>query len=173
VPPARESIWQYFVSKCASNLHIVLAMSPVGETLRTRCRNFPGLVNNASIDWFMPWPKQALCAVASVFLGEQVGWRYFLYSLWCELFPPWYIYWLYCILTSNTFCESTLPSWKFPTYMFVVLIYYYCLCSWCCCRRRRRCCCCRCCRRRRRRSCRRSCFRHSCCRCCWYYSETL
>ena len=47
-------------------------MSPVGETLRTRCRNFPGLVNNASIDWFMPWPKQALCAVASVFLGEQV-----------------------------------------------------------------------------------------------------
>jgi hypothetical protein len=48
-------------------------MSPVGDTLRTRCRNFPGLVNNASIDWFMPWPKQALCAVASVFLGEQVG----------------------------------------------------------------------------------------------------
>ena len=47
-------------------------MSPVGDTLRTRCRNFPGLVNNASIDWFMPWPKQALCAVASVFLGEQV-----------------------------------------------------------------------------------------------------
>lgn len=72
VLPARESIWQYFVSKCANNLHIVLAMSPVGDTLRTRCRNFPGLVNNASIDWFMPWPKQALCAVASVFLGEKV-----------------------------------------------------------------------------------------------------
>ncbi|EDO35852.1 predicted protein [Nematostella vectensis] len=43
VPPARESIWQYFVNKCANNLHIVLAMSPVGDILRTRCRNFPGL----------------------------------------------------------------------------------------------------------------------------------
>ena len=40
--PARESIWQYFVNKCANNLHVVLAMSPVGDTLRTRCRNFPG-----------------------------------------------------------------------------------------------------------------------------------
>ncbi|XP_020901970.2 dynein heavy chain 10, axonemal, partial [Exaiptasia diaphana] len=71
VPPARESIWQYFVTKCANNLHIVLAMSPVGDVLRTRCRNFPGLVNNCSIDWFTAWPEQALHAVASVFLGEN------------------------------------------------------------------------------------------------------
>lgn len=45
-------------------------MSPVGETLRTRCRNFPGLVNNTSIDWFTAWPRQALHAVASQFLAE-------------------------------------------------------------------------------------------------------
>ncbi len=43
IGPARESIWQYFVSKCANNLHLVMAMSPVGDTLRTRCRNFPGI----------------------------------------------------------------------------------------------------------------------------------
>ncbi|XP_064619187.1 dynein axonemal heavy chain 10-like isoform X2 [Lineus longissimus] len=67
----KEQIWQYFVTKCANNLHIVLAMSPVGETLRTRCRNFPGLVNNASIDWFFPWPEQALYAVASVFISPD------------------------------------------------------------------------------------------------------
>ncbi|XP_076453104.1 dynein axonemal heavy chain 10-like [Babylonia areolata] len=70
-PHARESIWQFFVNKCANNLHIVLAMSPVGDTLRTRCRNFPGLVNNASIDWFFPWPEQALYAVASVFISPE------------------------------------------------------------------------------------------------------
>uniref|UniRef100_A0A8C9TU55 Dynein axonemal heavy chain 10 n=1 Tax=Scleropages formosus TaxID=113540 RepID=A0A8C9TU55_SCLFO len=40
--PSKESIWQYFVNKSANNLHIVLGMSPVGDTLRTRCRNFPG-----------------------------------------------------------------------------------------------------------------------------------
>ncbi|XP_031362138.1 dynein axonemal heavy chain 10 [Lonchura striata] len=69
--PAKESIWQYFISKCASNLHIVLGMSPVGEDLRTWCRNFPGLVNNTGIDWFLPWPAQALCAVAQSFLAKN------------------------------------------------------------------------------------------------------
>uniref|UniRef100_H3BAL0 Dynein axonemal heavy chain 10 n=1 Tax=Latimeria chalumnae TaxID=7897 RepID=H3BAL0_LATCH len=69
--PAKESVWQYFVNKSAGNLHIVLGMSPVGDTLRTRCRNFPGLVNNTGIDWFLPWPPQALYAVAQSFLGEN------------------------------------------------------------------------------------------------------
>ncbi|XP_051514176.1 dynein axonemal heavy chain 10 [Myxocyprinus asiaticus] len=69
--PSKESLWQYFVNKSANNLHIVLAMSPVGDTLRTRCRNFPGLVNNTGIDWFSPWPLQALHAVAKSFLGES------------------------------------------------------------------------------------------------------
>lgn len=70
LPPTRESVWSYFIKKCTNNLHIVLCMSPVGETLKTRCRNFPGLVNNVSIDWFTAWPKQALHAVASQFLAE-------------------------------------------------------------------------------------------------------
>ncbi|XP_073442216.1 dynein axonemal heavy chain 10 [Dendrobates tinctorius] len=69
--PAKESIWQFFVNKSANNLHIVLGMSPVGDTLRTRCRNFPGLVNNTGIDWFLPWPPQALYAVAKSFLGDS------------------------------------------------------------------------------------------------------
>ncbi|KAM5237710.1 dynein axonemal heavy chain 10 [Ctenodactylus gundi] len=69
--PAKESVWQYFVNKSANNLHIVLGMSPVGDLLRTRCRNFPGLVNNTGIDWFMPWPPQALHAVAKSFLGDN------------------------------------------------------------------------------------------------------
>ncbi|XP_077418138.1 dynein axonemal heavy chain 10-like isoform X2 [Vanacampus margaritifer] len=69
--PSKDSVWQYFVNKSASNLHIVLGMSPVGDTLRTRCRNFPGLMNNTVIDWFLPWPPQALLAVAESFLGES------------------------------------------------------------------------------------------------------
>ncbi|KAM6931388.1 dynein axonemal heavy chain 10 [Xenentodon cancila] len=69
--PSKESIWQYFVNKSANNLHIVLGMSPLGDTLRARCRNFPGLMNNTVIDWFLPWPPQALHAVAKSFLGES------------------------------------------------------------------------------------------------------
>ena len=62
LPDSREACWAAFVDKVRSNLHVVLAMSPVGDTLRSRCRNFPGLVNNTVINWFEPWP-------------EQVGWR--------------------------------------------------------------------------------------------------
>jgi len=48
-----------------------LAMSPSGSKLRIRCRNFPGLVSNAVIDWFFPWPGDALKKVASFFLREE------------------------------------------------------------------------------------------------------
>uniref|UniRef100_A0A1A8GI94 Dynein, axonemal, heavy chain 10 n=1 Tax=Nothobranchius korthausae TaxID=1143690 RepID=A0A1A8GI94_9TELE len=69
--PSKQSVWEYFVNKSANNLHIVLGMSPVGDTLRTRCRNFPGLINNTVIDWFLPWPPEALHAVAESFLGDH------------------------------------------------------------------------------------------------------
>ncbi|XP_069565682.1 dynein axonemal heavy chain 10 [Brachyistius frenatus] len=69
--PSKESVWRYFVNKSANNLHIVLGMSPAGDTLRTRCRNFPGLMNNTVIDWYLPWPPQALLAVAQSFLGDN------------------------------------------------------------------------------------------------------
>jgi dynein heavy chain len=67
---SKDGCWAFFVEKCRSNLHVVLGMSPVGETLRTRCRNFPGMVNNCVIDWFQPWPEQALESVAMVFLKD-------------------------------------------------------------------------------------------------------
>ena len=63
---SKEGVWNYFVGKCRDNLHVILAMSPVGETLRVRCRSFPGMVNNTVIDWFVPWPEQALLSVAGV-----------------------------------------------------------------------------------------------------------
>ncbi|XP_017781324.1 PREDICTED: dynein heavy chain 10, axonemal [Nicrophorus vespilloides] len=68
----KDGVWQYFVHKCCDNLHVVLSMSPSGDILSKRCRNFPGLVNNTCIDWLFPWPQQALVAVASVFLKENV-----------------------------------------------------------------------------------------------------
>jgi dynein heavy chain len=52
--------YAYFVSKCKENLHLVLCMSPVGEGFRRRIRTFPGLVNCTTIDWFLPWPEEAL-----------------------------------------------------------------------------------------------------------------
>ena len=68
MPETKESKWAFFVSKCRDSMHIVLAMSPAGDSLRLRCRNFPGLVSNTNIDWFFPWPEDALGAVAEYFL---------------------------------------------------------------------------------------------------------
>jgi len=64
LPETKEFRWAYFVNKCRENLHIILAMSPAGDTLRIRCRNFPGLISNTNVDWFFAWPEDALTAVA-------------------------------------------------------------------------------------------------------------
>ncbi|XP_056647538.1 dynein axonemal heavy chain 10 [Diorhabda sublineata] len=68
---AKDAVWHYFLHTCQDNLHVVLSMSSSGDILSKRCRNFPGLVNNTTIDWIFPWPLQALVAVASVFLKEN------------------------------------------------------------------------------------------------------
>ncbi|TPX37396.1 hypothetical protein SeMB42_g06902, partial [Synchytrium endobioticum] len=68
---SRENVWNYFIEKCCENLHIVLAMSPQGDKLRERCRNFPGLVNCTMIDWFPAWPEEALLSVSEAFLKDE------------------------------------------------------------------------------------------------------
>lgn len=67
----KEQLWSFYVNRCRNNLHLVLAMSPSGETLRRRCRNFPGLVSNTVIDWFFAWPEDALTKVAAFFLEKE------------------------------------------------------------------------------------------------------
>jgi len=52
------------------NLHLALCFSPVGDAFRVRARMFPGLINCTAIDWFHPWPLDALIGVANRFLSE-------------------------------------------------------------------------------------------------------
>jgi dynein heavy chain len=63
-------MWNYAVNVIRDHLHMCLAMSPAGDVLRTRCRNFPGLVAGCTIDWFFSWPKEALLAVADHLLHD-------------------------------------------------------------------------------------------------------
>lgn len=51
-----EQFSDYFVEKTKAHLHIILAMSPIGNALRERLRNFPSLVNCCTFDWFTTWP---------------------------------------------------------------------------------------------------------------------
>jgi len=64
------TLYKFLIERVRDNLHIVLAMSPVGEAFRSRLRMYPGLVNCTTIDYFTPWPGDALMAVAEKYMFD-------------------------------------------------------------------------------------------------------
>ena len=59
-----------FIENCKAKIHIVLCMSPIGESFRKRILMFPSLVSCTTIDWFLPWPEEALSSVAKYYLHD-------------------------------------------------------------------------------------------------------
>ena len=68
-PLTKDSVYSTFISCVQANLHCVLCMSPIGEAFRRRCRMFPSLINCCTIDWYLPWPQEALADVADRFMA--------------------------------------------------------------------------------------------------------
>jgi len=68
---SNDIIQQEFVKRVRQNFHICLCMSPVGNDLRVRCRQFPSLVNCCTLDWFSKWPPEALLFVSQQKLIEM------------------------------------------------------------------------------------------------------
>lgn len=64
------ALFNFFVQTVRENLHVVVTMSPIGASFRTRVRKFPALVNCCTIDWLRSWPEDALVTVATKFLDE-------------------------------------------------------------------------------------------------------
>lgn len=57
------NVFAQYLGRLNQNIHIVLAMSPLGSAFSTRLRMFPSLVNCCTLDWFSEWPEEALVAV--------------------------------------------------------------------------------------------------------------
>lgn len=66
--PPQTEVYQYFLDRLRDNFHIVLCFSPVGLKFRDRARKFPALFAECTIDWFLPWPEEALISVAETFV---------------------------------------------------------------------------------------------------------
>lgn len=63
------SLFNFFVNRCRENLHVILAMSPIGDAFRNRLRKFPSLINCCTIDWFQVRSQYCNIVVINVFLG--------------------------------------------------------------------------------------------------------
>lgn len=70
VEPTTAQLSSFFLNRIKDCLHIILAFSPVGTKFRTRASMFPSLFSQCSIDWFLPWPKEALIDVSGRFIGQ-------------------------------------------------------------------------------------------------------
>lgn len=70
LPLTNDSMWSFFIERVRARLHVVLCMSPVGDSFRNYVRMFPALVSCTTIDWFSEWPADALKEVALKFLEE-------------------------------------------------------------------------------------------------------
>lgn len=65
-----EDMYSFLIERVRSNMHVVLCMSPIGESFRNRLRKYPALVNCTTIDWFTEWPKEALLEVANKYIED-------------------------------------------------------------------------------------------------------
>ena len=68
LPDTKEGCWRFYLDQLKLYFHIVLCCSPVGNTLRLRTQRFPALTANMIIDYYMPWPHEALISVSTKYL---------------------------------------------------------------------------------------------------------
>ena len=52
IQPNKMNIFAQYLSRIKNNIHIIIAMSPLGSNFSNRLRMFPSLVNCCTLDWF-------------------------------------------------------------------------------------------------------------------------
>ncbi|PFH38701.1 hypothetical protein BESB_010430 [Besnoitia besnoiti] len=70
-PEDAHRAWERLAQTVRERLHVVVAISPVGQTFRSRCRQLPSLRSCMTVDFIDAWPPEALRGVASHFLLAQ------------------------------------------------------------------------------------------------------
>ncbi|XP_055840841.1 dynein axonemal heavy chain 3 isoform X1 [Episyrphus balteatus] len=71
IDPSPIEMYGYFIERVREQLHVALAFSPIGDSFKERLRMYPSLINCCTIDWYMPWPVDALVRVAEHFISSM------------------------------------------------------------------------------------------------------
>ncbi|XP_066570029.1 dynein axonemal heavy chain 6 [Amia ocellicauda] len=71
VNDSREELYAFFLKQVRQRLHIAVASSPAGATLRQYCRVHPALLNCCTIDWYSEWTRDALLRVAEIYIHSM------------------------------------------------------------------------------------------------------
>lgn len=67
LPDTRDALRRYLADRARARLHVVLCLSPAGGRFARRAAQFPGIVGGTAVDWFLPWPREALVSGEGAF----------------------------------------------------------------------------------------------------------
>ncbi len=68
-----KTLWEYFLSRVAQNLHIVLSMNPLHPKFISRSERNPALFSKCQIVWLSDWSKASLQEVPATLLAPLSG----------------------------------------------------------------------------------------------------
>ncbi|KAL6769277.1 DHC15 [Auxenochlorella protothecoides x Auxenochlorella symbiontica] len=68
VPDTAENLRAHMAECIQTRLHLVLCCSPAGPQFRRWIQQFPSLLSACQVDWFLPWPEDAMVGVAGQLL---------------------------------------------------------------------------------------------------------
>jgi len=71
IQQTKINIFAQYLLRVRKNTHMVICMSPLGDDFRSRMNMFPSLINCCTIDYFHPWPEDALRSVAEQLLSAE------------------------------------------------------------------------------------------------------
>lgn len=64
-----EQVLSFFWERVTQKLHFIFCFSPTGDQLLKWTKKFPGLLSGCTVNWFHPWPMQALESVSNKLLS--------------------------------------------------------------------------------------------------------
>ena len=69
----RDNLYSFFINRVRDRLHILLCFSPATPSFARWAQQFPSLITGCTIDWFLPWPQEALLSGTCVFYCAHGG----------------------------------------------------------------------------------------------------